>query len=83
VRIRTLLTFGSGGAVGAGAMYLLDPIHGPARRKDARKHAAAQAKQGAIAAAGEARRRAEEVAVSAVAGYREARAGEGAEPARR
>jgi hypothetical protein len=78
VRIRTLLTFGSGAAVGAGAMYLLDPVHGEARRREARKLAAAQAKQGAIAAANEARRRAEEMAVAAAAGFREARQGDGA-----
>jgi hypothetical protein len=77
VRIRTLLTFGSGAAVGAGAMYLLDPAHGEARRREARKLAAAQAKQGAIAAVHEARRRAEEVAVAAAAGFRESRAGDG------
>lgn len=73
MRIRTLLTFGSGAAVGAGAMYLLDPVHGEARRREARKLAAAQARQGALAAANEARRRAEEVAAAAVAGFREAR----------
>jgi gas vesicle protein len=77
VRIRTLFTFGAGAAVGASAMYLLDPEHGPERRRDARRTAMAQARDGAARAVVEARRRAEEVAVSAVAGYQEARTSSG------
>jgi gas vesicle protein len=85
VRIRTLFTFGTGAAVGASAMYLLDPEHGLERRRQARRTAAAQAREGAVRAAAEARRRAEEVAVSAVAGFQEARTdgGQDASPAER
>jgi gas vesicle protein len=73
VRIRTLFTFGAGAAVGASAMYLLDPEHGVERRREARRTAAAQAREGTVRAVSEARRRAEEVTVSAVAGFQEAR----------
>jgi gas vesicle protein len=80
MRIRTLFTFGAGAAVGASAMYLLDPEHGAERRREARRSAAAQAREGAVRAATEARRRAEEVAVSAAAGYQEARGTNGDAP---
>jgi gas vesicle protein len=73
VRIRTLITFGAGATVGASAMYLLDPEHGVERRRQARRTAAAQARDRAVRAVTEARRRAEEVAVSATAGFQEAR----------
>jgi gas vesicle protein len=80
VRIRTLFTFGTGAAVGASAMYLLDPEHGVQRRRQARRTAAAQARDGAVRAVSEARRRAEEVAVSATAGFQEARQANGEAP---
>lgn len=73
MRIRTLFTFGAGAAVGASAMYLLDPEHGIERRREARRTAASQAREGAVRAVAEAKRRAEEVTVSAVAGFQEAR----------
>ncbi len=76
MRIRTLFTFGAGAAVGASAMYLLDPEHGSARRRETRRTAAAQARDGAVRAVAEARRRAEEVAVSAAAGFQESRSTE-------
>jgi gas vesicle protein len=79
VRIRTLLTLGTGAAIGASAMYLLDPEHGPARRREARRTAAVQARDGALRTVTEARRRAEEAAGAAVAGFQDARAA--AEPA--
>jgi hypothetical protein len=75
VRIRTLFTFSAGAAVGASAMYLLDPEHGIERRRQARRTAAGHARDGAVRAVTEARRRAEEVAVSATAGFQEARNG--------
>ncbi len=73
MRVRTVLTLTTGAALGAGAMYLLDPEHGPERRRDARRNALRHARQGAVQAAIDGRRRAEELALSAVAGYREAR----------
>ena len=73
MRVRTLLTLSFGAALGAAAVYLLDPEHGEERRREARRVALAQARSGAGAVLGDARRRAEELAVSAVAGYREAR----------
>lgn len=73
MRIRTLLTLATGAAAGAGAMYLLDPEHGEARRRQARRSAVAQARSGAATALVEGRRRAEDLAVAAWAGYQEAR----------
>lgn len=73
MRVRTWLTFSTGAAVGAGAMYLLDPEAGPARRRVARQQALRQARSGTAAALVEARERAGEAATAALAGYREAR----------
>lgn len=73
MRIRTWVTFSTGAAVGAGAMYLLDPEAGPARRRAARQEALRQARSGTAVAVIEARERAAEVATAALAGYREAR----------
>jgi hypothetical protein len=87
MRIRTLLSFASGAALGAGWMYLADPDHGPARRRELRRSALRQARQQAVALAGEARRRAEEFAYAAAAGYQqgkvEGRSDEGQGPALR
>ena len=74
MRIRTLLTLTTGAALGAGATYLLDPEHGEERRRDARRYALRHAREGALRALGEARERAEQVTIAAVAGYRQARA---------
>lgn len=73
MRVRTLFTFATGAAIGAGTLYLLDPDHGAQRRRDAWRRAAAQARQGASSAMVEARKRAQEAALAAVDGYREAR----------
>ncbi len=73
MRIRTLLTLSTGAAIGAGSMYLFDPEHGPQRRREARTYALEQAREGTVRAALDAKRRAEEMAVAAVAGYHEAR----------
>lgn len=73
MRIRTLFTFATGAAIGAGSLYLLDPEHGAQRRRDAWRRAAAQARQGASGAMVEARQRAQEAASAALDGYRQAR----------
>ncbi|MTV27479.1 hypothetical protein FTX61_18975 [Nitriliruptoraceae bacterium ZYF776] len=72
MRIRSVLAFLSGAAVGAGAMYLNDPDLGPARRREARRDALGKAKQGAAGVARSAAQQARDVAVSAVQGYTEA-----------
>jgi uncharacterized protein with FMN-binding domain len=73
VRVRTVFALTTGAALGAGSMYLLDPEHGELRRREARREAARQVKDGTVRAALDAKRRAEEVAVAAVAGYQQAR----------
>jgi hypothetical protein len=73
VRVRTLFSFASGAAFGAAWMYLADPEHGPARRREARRNALRQARQGAVVLATDARRRAEQFAFAAVAGYQQGR----------
>ncbi len=73
MRFRTWLTLSTGAAAGAAAMYLLDPDHGPARRRVARQQALRQARSGAATALVEARRRSAEVATAAVAGYQQSR----------
>lgn len=75
MRVRSLLTLGTGAALGAGAMYLLDPEHGPSRRREARRSALREARRGAVRAAARAAKQAEDVAVAAVTGYAEARGG--------
>lgn len=72
MRIRTLLAFGAGAALGAGTVYLGDPDHGRQRRREARSWAAAQGRARATAAAGTAVRSARSYAQAAVEGYREA-----------
>jgi uncharacterized iron-regulated membrane protein len=74
VRVRTVFALTTGAAFGAGSMYLLDPEHGELRRREARREAARQVKNGTVRAALDAKRRAEEVAVAAVVGYQQARA---------
>jgi len=73
VRIRTMFTFATGAALGAGTVYLLDPDHGAQRRREAWRGAVARARHGAATAVLDARRRAEEAALAAVDGYRQAR----------
>ncbi|MEX1164098.1 MAG: hypothetical protein WEB03_11015 [Nitriliruptor sp.] len=73
MRVRSLVTLGTGAALGAGVMYLLDPDHGPERRREARRSALREARRGAVRVAVRAAERAEEVATAAVAGYVEAR----------
>jgi hypothetical protein len=73
MRPRTVVSFASGAAVGAGWMYLADPDHGPDRRRQLRRDALRGARRGALALASETRRRAEEFAYAAVAGYQQGR----------
>jgi hypothetical protein len=75
VRVRSIVTLGTGAAMGAGAMYLFDPDHGPGRRRDARRSALREARRGAVRAAKRAAQRADEVASAAATGYVEARRG--------
>jgi gas vesicle protein len=80
VRIRTIASFVTGGAVGAAAVFLLDPDHGRRRRREAlvaaRSPAAARAREVAVDVAGLART----VAEQAAAGYREQRESSTADP---
>jgi hypothetical protein len=72
VRVRSLITLSTGAALGAGAMYLFDPDHGPDRRREARRTAFREARRGAVRAARSAAQRADEVANAAATGYVEA-----------
>lgn len=74
MRVRTVLALATGTAFGAGSMYLLDPAHGELRRREARREAARQVRDGTVRAALDAKRHAEEVALAAVTGYHQARA---------
>lgn len=76
MRARTLVTFATGAATGAGAMYLLDPDHGQGRRRRARRNASRRARAGALELARDARRRAGEVVRAAAEGYARGRAGD-------
>lgn len=78
MRIRTLLAFGMGAAVGAGVSYLGDPDHGPVRRVEARRWALAQGRQQATAAAAAGLQAARGYAVAAADGFRESVADGGA-----
>jgi hypothetical protein len=74
MRVRSLVSFGAGAAIGAGWMYLRDPEHGDARRRELRREAFRRARAGAVGAAGDLRRRGEEVVYAAVAGFEQGRA---------
>jgi hypothetical protein len=73
MRARTVVSFAAGAAAGAGWMYLKDPDHGPARRRDVRRQALRQARMGAVGLARQGRRRAEDLALAAVAGFAQGR----------
>lgn len=73
MRVRSIVTLGTGAAMGAGAMYLLDPEHGPERRREARRTALREARRGAVRAVKRAAERADEVASAAATGYVQAR----------
>lgn len=71
MRIRTLLAFGLGTALGAGVTYLADPEHGGDRRVEARRWAMRQGRQQAVAATGAAVRAARTYVTAAGEGFRE------------
>jgi gas vesicle protein len=72
MRIRTLVTFITGAAIGAGGLYLLDPDTGEARRKDAVRSAWQRSKDVDWAAvANRTASAATQVARRAVDGYRD------------
>jgi len=73
VRIRTFLTFTCGAATGAGVMYLLDPDNGEQRRRELRRDAFQQAKQGAVTATKAGAELTRDLTTAAVEGYREGR----------
>lgn len=73
MRVRSVVSLGTGAALGAGAMYLLDPDHGRDRRREARRTALREARRSAVRGVVRSARRAEEVAAAAVAGYVDAR----------
>ena len=80
MRIRTFLTFSVGAAAGAGAMYLLDPDSGEQRRRELRRDAFQQAKQGAVTATKAGAELTRDLTTAAVDGYREGRADVGDGP---
>lgn len=69
MRVRSLLTMSTGAAVGAGAMYLLDPERGVERRRDARRTALREIGRRGADIATRGARRAGQVAEAAVYGY--------------
>jgi hypothetical protein len=73
VRIRSIVTLSTGAALGAGATYLLDPDHGPERRRDARRHALRGARSGVSQAVLETKRRVEGLALATVKGFEQGR----------
>ncbi len=74
MRVRSLVTLGTGAALGAGAMYLLDPDAGSTRRRDARRTALREVRRGAVRAVTRAAEQAGQATDAAVTGYLEARA---------
>jgi len=73
VRIRSVLAFGSGLALGASGLYLLDPEHGADRRRRAVRQARANAADEARRRASDARSLAVGVATGLRDGYASAR----------
>jgi len=80
MRIRTLLAFGAGAALGAGVTYLGDPDHGGDRRGDARRWAIARGREQATAAAAGTGRALRAYMLAAVEGFRETTSGMDANP---
>lgn len=78
MRIRTLFTFSIGAAAGAGTMYLLDPESGEQRRRELRRDAFEQAKQGAVTATKAGAELTRDLTTAAVDGYQQARSDAGA-----
>jgi hypothetical protein len=78
VRVRTAVTFAIGAATGAGVMYALDPEAGAGRRRELRRDALHQLRDGAVAAGRGGVRLASELTEAAVEGYRQGRPDAGA-----
>jgi hypothetical protein len=81
VRIRTVLAFSTGLALGAGGVYLLDPELGAARRRDAATRARARAADEARRRLTQVRAQAGEVTRELRHGYATSRGGGGEPPA--
>ena len=73
MRVRSMVTFSAGAALGAGWMYLKDPEHGPDRRREFRREALRKARSGAAGAARDLRAKGEDVVLAAVAGFEQGR----------
>lgn len=73
MRVRSMVTFSVGAALGAGWMYLKDPEHGPDRRRELRREALRKARAGAAGAARDLRHKGEEIVLAAVAGFEQGR----------
>lgn len=71
MRIRTMLAFGLGAAVGAGVTYLGDPDHGDERRIEARRWAMARGRERAMAAVSATVRAGRTYTAAAIQGFRE------------
>ena len=75
MRVRTAAALGLGVATGASLMYLLDPESGPVRRRELRRDALRQVREGSVVLARESVDLTQQLATAAVEGYREGRAG--------
>lgn len=71
MRIRTVLAFGLGAAVGAGVTYLGDPDHGDERRVEARRWALARGRERAVATLSAVAHAGRTYAAAAIQGFRE------------
>ncbi len=69
MRLRSLVTLGTGAALGAGAMYLYDPEQGRDRRREVRRSAARETARRGVALAVLGVERAGTVAEAAVYGF--------------
>lgn len=73
MRARTVVTFAAGASAGAGAVYLLDPEAGEARRRVVRREALRRAKDGVVVVAKAGAELSRELVRSARQGYQQAR----------
>ncbi|MFP4148889.1 MAG: YtxH domain-containing protein [Nitriliruptoraceae bacterium] len=73
MRLRTILTIAVGATLGAGVMYLLDPVSGEQRRREVRRDVARCVREGALVATKAGIDLAHDVSTAALDGYRQAR----------